>query len=49
MTDPKPTLSAEGIQANINYYENLVAESYDTWQQYVNDLQYWLEQLEALK
>lgn len=45
--DPKPTLSRQGIQANIDHYESLVAKSKDAWEQHLEQLQYWIEQLET--
>jgi hypothetical protein len=40
------TLSIQAIKANISYYESLVKESHDIWQQHLIQLQYWLDQLE---
>jgi len=39
-------LSQAGISANIAYYEALVQGSKEEWQQYLEHLQYWLDQLE---
>jgi hypothetical protein len=41
----KEKLSNEAIKANIDYYESLVTESKELWQQHLCQLQYWLEQL----
>jgi hypothetical protein len=49
MIDPKPNLSPAGIKANIEHYEALVAQSKDAWQQHVEQLQYWLDQLETVE
>jgi hypothetical protein len=38
-------LSVEAIKANIDHYEYLVSESKDIWQQYLCQLQYWLDRL----
>jgi len=46
MQDPKPNLSVEGIQANIDYYESLVAHAKDSWEQHLNTLQFWIDELE---
>jgi len=48
MTDPKPNLGPAGIEANIAHYEALVAQSKDAWEQHLNQLQYWLDELEKL-
>lgn len=40
------TLSIQAIIANISYYESLVKESNDIWQQHLAQLQYWKDQLE---
>lgn len=46
MIEIKPKLSRAAIEANIEHYEALVANAKDSWEQYVQQLQYWLEQLE---
>lgn len=48
-TDPKPNLSRSGILANIDYYESRVKDAKDSWQTEINELQYWLDQLEQLE
>jgi len=45
--DPKPTLSRAAIESNIEYYNSMVEASYQRYQAYVADLQYWLDQLQA--
>jgi hypothetical protein len=47
--DTKPNLSREGIEANIEHYEALVASAKDSWEQHVQQLQYWLDQLETVE
>jgi hypothetical protein len=44
--DPKPQLGPAGIQANISYYEALVQNSHEEWQQHLNELQFWLDELQ---
>lgn len=39
-------LSRAAIEANINYYENLVQRAHNEWAQHLQNLQYWLEELE---
>jgi len=46
--DPKPQLGSSGIQANIAHYEARVQTAHDNWQQELNNLQYWLDQLDQL-
>jgi hypothetical protein len=48
-TDPKPTLSRAGILANIDHYESRARQAKDNWQTEINELQYWLDQLEKLE
>lgn len=48
-TDPEPTLSRAGIMANIDHCESRVKSAHDNWQKEINELQYWLEQLENLE
>jgi hypothetical protein len=43
---PSQPLSKPAIEANINYYEALVKTAHDTWEQNLQSLQYWLDQLE---
>jgi hypothetical protein len=47
--DPKPQLSAAGIKANIDHYECRVQTAKDSWEQELQQLQYWLDQLEQLQ
>ena len=47
--DPKPLLGPKGIEANIEHYQVLIANTKDCCQQYVQQLQYWLDQLENTK
>ena len=47
--DPKPNLSLAGIAANIDHYESRVQTANDSWQQELEQLQYWLDQLEQLQ
>lgn len=47
--DPKPTLSRAGILANIDHYECRARQAQDNWQTEINELQYWLDQLEKLE
>jgi hypothetical protein len=47
--DPKPMLGAAGILANINYYESRVQSAHDSWEQELQSLQYWMDQLEQLQ
>jgi hypothetical protein len=47
--DPKPNLSREGIAANIDHLESRVQRAHDNWQSELNELQYWLDQLESLE
>jgi hypothetical protein len=47
--DPKPNLSRAGILANIDHLESRVKTAQDSWQQELNELQYWLDQLELLE
>ena len=49
MTDPKPTLGPAGILANIAHYESLVSKSKDAWEQHLQELQYWIDRLNALE
>jgi hypothetical protein len=39
-------LTEAGIRANISYYEALVQNSKDQWEQHLQVLQFWIEQLE---
>jgi len=39
-------LTEAAIRANISYYESLVQNSKDQWEQYLQQLQFWIEQLE---
>jgi hypothetical protein len=48
MLDPKPTLSRAGILANIDHLESRVQRAQDSWHSELNELQYWLEQLDLL-
>jgi hypothetical protein len=47
--DPKPNLSKAGILANIDHYECRVQTAKDSWEQELQQLQYWMEQLEQLQ
>lgn len=42
-------MTPAGIKANISYYENLVKESHEEWQQHLCSLQYWLDQLDTIE
>jgi len=42
----KVDLTPAGIQANISYYEALVQNSKEEWNQHLESLQFWLDQLE---
>ena len=48
MLDPKPSLSRAGILANIDHLECRVKNAQDNWQSQINELQYWLDQLDML-
>ena len=39
-------LTPAAILANIEHYEALVANAKDAWEQHLQQLQYWIEQLE---
>ena len=45
-TNTKPTMSAEGILANINYYEHRVKSAHNNWEQELQSLQHWMDQLD---
>jgi hypothetical protein len=47
--DPKPQLGPAGIQANIAHYESRVQTAKDCWEQELQQLQYWLDQLDELQ
>ena len=47
--DPKPNLYRAGILANIDHYESRVQTAKDCWEQELQSLQYWLDQLEQLQ
>jgi hypothetical protein len=47
--DPKPTLGPAGIRANISYYESRVHSAHNCWEQELQSLQYWMDQLELTK
>ena len=47
--DPKPTLSRAGIAANIDHLECRVKQAHDNWQRELNELQYWLDQMDKLE
>ena len=42
-------LSQAAILANIEHYENLVAKSYNEWEKHLQELAYWLDQLEEVE
>ena len=42
-------LSIPAIEANINYYESLVKNAHDTWEQHLQQLQYWIDELEKTR
>ena len=42
----KVDLTPAGVQANISYYEALVQNSKEEWNQHLESLQFWLDQLE---
>jgi hypothetical protein len=44
--DPKSQLSRAALESNIEYYNAMVEASYQRYQAYVQDLQYWLDQLQ---
>ena len=48
MIDYKPALGPAGIQANIDHYEALVAKSKDAWEGHLEQLQYWLDELDKV-
>lgn len=39
-------LTRAAVEANIEHYETLVRNAHDQWEQHLQRLQYWLEQLE---
>ena len=41
-------LSQAAIEANISYYEALVQTAHNTWEQHLEQLQYWIEELEKV-
>ena len=47
--DPKPNLGPAGIQANITHYESRVQSAHNCWEQELQSLQYWLDQMEQLQ
>ena len=47
--DPKPTLGAAGIAANIAHFEARIHAAYDNWQQELMELEYWIDQQQALE
>jgi len=49
MINPKLQLGAAGIAANISYYEHRVQTAYDTWQQELLELEYWINQKQQLE
>lgn len=48
-SDPKPNLSRAGILANIDHYECRVKSAHDNWERELQELQYWLDQLDLLQ
>lgn len=42
----KSTVSFAGIAANIDHYECRVQTAKDSWEQELQQLQYWLDQLD---
>jgi hypothetical protein len=42
-------LSRAAIEANIEHYESLVSTAKDAWEQHLEQLQYWIEELEKVK
>jgi hypothetical protein len=49
MIDPKPTLGHAGIAANIAHLEHRIHAAYDNWQQELLELEYWIDQQQALE
>lgn len=47
--DTKPQLGPAGIAANIAHLEARVQTAHDSWQQELNQLQYWLEKQAQLE
>ena len=47
--DTKPTLGAAGIAANIAHLEARIQTAYDNWQQELMELEYWIDQQQALE
>lgn len=39
-------LSQAAIEANIEHYEALVQNAHNEWEQHLQNLQYWMDQLE---
>jgi hypothetical protein len=49
MIDPKPNLGHAGIAANIAHLESRIQTAYDNWQQELMELEYWIDQQQALE
>ena len=49
MIDPKPQLGPAGIAANIAHLEVRIQTAYDNWQQELMELEYWIDQQQALE
>ena len=47
--DPKPTLGKAGIEANISHYEARVYTAHNAWEQELQSLQYWMDELDKLE
>ena len=48
MLDPKPQLGRAGILANIAHLEHRVQTAHDNWHSELNELQYWLDELNKI-
>jgi hypothetical protein len=48
MIDPKPQLGAAGILSNIAHLEHRVQTAQDNWNSQLNELQYWLDELNKI-
>ena len=42
-------LTEAALLANIDHYESLVAKSKDDWEQHLQQLQYWMDELEKAR
>jgi len=46
--DPKPQMSRQGIEANISYYEARLHTAHDNWERELQNLQYWMDELDKV-